>query len=118
MKRLLWGLCIAVVLASSVAAFSGDQDFKLINKTGLTINELYLSASGDDAWGEDVLDVDTLADGAEVEISFSHKESACMWDMKIVDEDGDDIVWEKINLCKATEITLYYKGGKPTADIK
>jgi hypothetical protein len=118
MKRLFWGLCFAVVLASSVAAFSGDQDFTLINKTGLTINELYLSSTGDNEWGEDVLDVDTLADGAKVDITFSHKESECMWDMKIVDEDGDDVVWEKIDLCKASEITLFYKGGKPTATIK
>jgi hypothetical protein len=118
MKRVLLGLCVAVVLATSVAAFSGDQDFTLVNKTGLIINELYLSPTGDDQWGEDVLGVDTLADGAQVEISFSHKETDCMWDMKIVDEDGDDVVWEKINLCKASEITLYYKGGKPTASIK
>jgi hypothetical protein len=117
-KRLFWGLCIAVVLASSVAAFSGDQDFTLINKTGLTIDELYLSPTGDDKWGEDVLDVDTLADGAKVEISFSRAEAECMWDMKIVDADGDDVVWQKINLCKASEITLFYKGNTPTAAIK
>ena len=122
MKRVAWALCLAVVLAASVGAsagaFSGDQDFTLINKTGLTVDELYLSPVNENEWGEDVLGVDTLADGAKVDIEFSHKENECMWDMKIVDEDGDSVVWEDINLCKASEITLFYKGGKPTAQIK
>lgn len=119
MKRVMLGICMALALAASVAAVgSGDQDFTLINKTGLSVDELYLSPSNDNEWGEDVLGVDVLEDGQKVSISFSHKESECMWDMKIVDEDEDDIIWEDINLCKASQITLYYKGGKPTAEIK
>ena len=38
--------------------------------------------------------------------------------MKIVDEDGDEVVWKNINLCKIVEITLFYKNGTPTAQIK
>lgn len=118
MKRVAWAFCLAVVMAVSVAAFSGDQDFTLVNKTGLTIDELYLSPSNHNEWGEDVLGVDTLANGAKVDIEFSHKENECMWDLKIVDEDETSVVWEDINLCKASEITLLYQGKKATAQIK
>jgi len=97
---------------------AGDQDFTLINKTGLTIDELYVSPTSVNDWEEDVLGVDTLANGAKIDIKFSRKESVCSWDMKIVDEDGDEVVWTKLDLCKAEEITLNYANGKPTAIIK
>lgn len=96
----------------------GKQDFTLVNKTGLIINELYVSPSDDDEWGEDVLGRDVLKNNERVDISFSRKEKACKWDLKIVDEDDDPIVWEDIDLCKAEEITLKYEGKKPTAIIK
>ena len=38
--------------------------------------------------------------------------------MKIVDEDDDDVIWTKLDLCTANEITLLYEGKKPTAIIK
>ena len=118
MKRAILGIMAAVVCAGAVASAQGKQDFTLVNKTGLTINELYVSPSNDDEWGEDVLGADILANGAKVEIEFARKEKACKWDLKIVDEDEDDIVWEDIDLCKASEITLKYEGKKPTAIIK
>ena len=118
MKRLLMGLCVAVVCAVSLAAFAGDQDFVLINKTGLTIDEFYVSPADDDEWGEDVLGKDVLKNNESVEIKFSRKETDCIWDIKIVDEDDDPVTWTDIDLCKASEITLFYKNGKPTAQVK
>ena len=118
MKRIAMALCLAVVVAASAGVFAGDQDFVLVNKTGLTIDELYVSPSNDNEWGEDVLGKDVLANNEEVEITFSRKETECVWDLKIVDEDDDDVIWEDINLCKAEQITLYYRNGKPTAEIK
>lgn len=118
MKRFALGLCLAAALAVSAAALAGDQDFVLVNKTGLTIDELYVSPADDDEWGEDVLGKDVLADGESVEIKFSRKEADCVWDLKIVDEDDDEVVWTDIDLCKASQITLKYQNGKPTAEIK
>ena len=120
MKRLAMAVMAAVVLAGSMAAFaaSGKQDFDLVNKTGLTIDEVYVSPATTDDWEEDVLGVDTLANGAKVTITFDRDETACKWDLKIVDEDGDSVVWSNFDLCKAEEITLLYQGKKPTAIIK
>lgn len=118
MKRAILGMVAAVGFAGVVATAQGKQDFTLVNKTGLTINELYVSPSNDDEWGEDVLGADILKDAAKVDIEFARKEKACKWDLKIVDEDEDDITWEDIDLCQASEITLKYEGKKPTAIIK
>lgn len=118
MKRAIVGFLAAVVVCGVTAAAQGKQDFTLVNKTGLVITELYVSPSNDDEWGEDVLGRDVLEDGQKVDIQFSRGDKACKWDLKIVDEDEDDVIWEDIDLCKASEITLKYEGKKPTAIIK
>jgi hypothetical protein len=118
MKRLVLGFFVAALMAGSAAAFSGQQDFTLINKTGLVIDQVYVSPSNTKDWEEDILGQDTLADGAKVHITFSRDTSECMWDLKIVDEDDDEVVWTKLDLCKAEEITLKYEKGQATAIIR
>lgn len=109
---------VVAVMAGSAAVMAGDQDFHLVNKTGLTIDEFYVSPSNVNDWEEDVLGVDVLPNGESVDVAFSRDEEACVWDLKIVDEEGDAVVWNKIDLCKASEITLNYNSGRPTANIR
>lgn len=119
--KLLVAAALALVAVASVtvtAAQRRNLDFTLVNKTGLDINEVYLSPTSDSEWGEDVMGKDILKSGEKVDITFSSAETDCNWDLKIVDEDDDDIIWTKLNLCTANEITLMYEGKKPTAIIK
>lgn len=115
-------ICAASLLCltagSTITAQNRQLDFELLNRTGLIIAELYVSPTSDDEWGEDVLGRDILRHGETVEIQFSRKERECFWDMRIVDEDDDEVVWEKLNLCEASHITLRYENGQPTATIK
>ena len=78
-------VALALVFALSTlvatAAFAqGKQDFTLHNMTGVEIHELYVSPHSSDDWEEDVLGQDTLADGDSVDIHFSPKETARLWD--------------------------------------
>lgn len=121
MKKL--GLSTVVVMVGLLTlvvgiAFAGDQDFTLVNMTGLTIDEFYCSPVDTSDWQEDVLGVDTLESGDSVEITFSRDTEDCSWDLKIVDEEGDEIVWTEIDLCKWATITLFYKDGTPTAKLE
>ncbi len=109
---------IILTLALALSALAGEQDFILVNQTGLTIDQLFCSPTTTQNWEEDVLGVDVLEDEASVHIKFSRSEKACHWDLMIVDEDGDQIVWANINLCETTRITLYYENGEPTAEIE
>jgi hypothetical protein len=61
---------------------------------------------------------DVLSHDASVDISFSRKETTCSWDLKVIDSDKDAVVWENLDLCKASEITLKYEGKHPTALVK
>lgn len=114
--------CLAIVAFASLTLQATQQrrnlDFTLVNRTGLTIMEVYLSPTSSDEWGEDVMGKDVLANREKVDIVFSSAETECNWDLKVVDEDDDSIEWTKLNLCIASEITLMYEGKKPTAIIK
>ena len=108
------------ILATSSSAIAQNKklDFELVNQTGLTINEVYVSPTSADDWEEDVLGRDVLKNGESVEIQFARSETTCSWDLKIVDADNDSVEWAKLDLCSANQITLKYEGKRPTASIK
>jgi hypothetical protein len=109
---------LSLLLASTALALQGKQDFTVVNKTGVEIHELYVSPHSADNWQEDVLGQDTLPSGQSVEIKFSPKEKAKLWDLKVVDGQGNSIEWESLNLLEISEVTLYYKNGKAWAETK
>jgi hypothetical protein len=113
MKKLIYLLPMLFVLA--MAAYAGDQDFTLVNETGVTIDEFYCSAVSTNDWEEDILGQDTLPDGESVDISFAHSEEECNWDFKIKDEDGNEIFWRNVDLCEISTVTIHYEDGKAWA---
>lgn len=113
----LGAVALAAVLAAP-AAQAGAQDFTLINDTGVEIHEVYASPTKADDWEEDIMGRDTLDDGESVDISFSPKEAAKLWDLKVVDGDGNSIIWTRLNLLEISEITLHYQDGRAWADLE
>ena len=109
---------LSLILASTALALQGKQDFTVVNKTGVEIHELYVSPHSADNWQEDVLGADTLPTGKSVEITFSPKERAKLWDLKVVDGEGNSIEWTGLNLLEISEVTLFYKNGKAWAETK
>lgn len=108
----------ALLLAMAVCASAGTQDFTLVNATGLAIDKLHVSPANDNTWGEDILGLDVLENGASCHITFSSEQDDCKWDLKIVDADGDAIIWTGLNLCKISKVTLSYEDKKPTATVE
>ncbi len=94
---------------------AGDQDFTLVNDTGFTVDQVYITPADSDDWGDDILGRDTLADGESVDIKFHRKEKAKHWDLKVVDTHGDAVKWEDINLLEVAKITIHYKNDKAWA---
>lgn len=110
------GLALLTAMGASAQVF----DFTLVNKTGFTIDEIYVSPNGDDEWGEDVMSLDVLANGKSVEISFDEDYEELLldfdidlYDLKVVDEDGDEYYWTKLKLetINSIEISLDKKGN-------
>ena len=134
MRSFIARTTLVAVLAASVTAFAsngisaptrddaqvvrvsvGPQDFTLVNKTGLTIMEVYVSPSESDEWEEDVMGKDVLGDGESVDISFDRKETAAKWDLKVVTDKKQSYEWEGLNLLKIEKVTIALEKGKPVA---
>jgi hypothetical protein len=104
--------------SSSTADQGSKQDFTLDNETGVEIHKVYVSPHDANDWQEDILGKDTLPSGQSVDIKFSPKEQAAMWDLRVEDSQGNAIEWENLNLLKISKVTLHYKDGKATADTE
>ncbi len=110
MKIIKTGLllsAVASVLAAG-AAFAGDADFTLLNRTGYTLREIYISPSHRNSWGDDRMGQGYLDNGRSRLFKFSDK-SSCKQDLKVVfDDDESEVVWEEFDLCEINKITLKY----------
>jgi len=107
-----------LLLANRQSAVAGDQDFTLVNKTGVEIHALHVSPADANKWGPDILGKDTLEDGQSVEIKFHEDEETEKWDLRIEDKDGQAIEWEDLNLMKISKVILHYSDGKATAEVE
>jgi len=103
-------LTLAISMAS--AAMAGDADFTLRNKTGYQIDEVYVSSSASKNWGKDIMGKDSLDDGEHVKIVFPRRSDACIFDIKVKYEDGDEAEWGGVDLCKYDVITLHWDKAK------
>jgi len=103
---------------SPASSTASDQDFALVNQTGVTIDKLYVAPHDSDDWEEDILGADTLANGETLEIKFHRAEKAPIWDLRIEDKQGNSIEWENLNLLEISKVTLTYKDGKATAQTE
>lgn len=110
-------LFLAVLLCAPVA-FAGEQDFTLVNRTGVDIYELYVAPSDQTDWEEDVLGADILADGDSVHVTFSSAEDSELWDIKVVDGHGNDVHWLQVDLTSVSRVTLYQRKGRTWAETE
>jgi hypothetical protein len=114
MTRNVMACAISAVLTAGYA-FAGDADFTLVNRTGYTLREVYVSPSHKNAWGKDRMGENVLENGKARLFKFSDK-SSCKQDLKVVfDDDESEVVWEEFDLCELSKITLKY--NRKTRDV-
>lgn len=105
-------------LFAPITSFAGTQDFTIINQTGYTIYEVYVSETTNDDWEEDILGKDVLDNGGRLNVTFSGR-SACLWDIMVLDEDDNSVEWSGINLCEVSVVVLRCdKSGECWADYE
>jgi hypothetical protein len=118
MKAAILACVLAAMTSTGLGAQGRNLDFELLNRTRYVVTHIFVAPSSSDDWGEDIMGKDVLGAGESVEIEFSRSERDCRWDLKIIDEDEDEIEWTGLNLCTASHITLLYENGVPTAIVK
>ncbi|SNR99527.1 MULTISPECIES: argininosuccinate lyase [unclassified Azospirillum] len=110
-KRMIMSAFVLTALVGNAWA-EAKQNFTLKNRTGYTISEVYVSPAKSDDWEEDILGRDVLSEGERVDITFSRKEKSCIWDLKVVYDDGTPAEWEGFNLCEVSTISIFYDRKK------
>ena len=98
MKKLTQlALAAAILCAVTLPAFAARKaTVKIINQSKWEIHHVYLSSSDDRSWGEDLLEDEVLAKGDTLTLSNI---SCDVYDIQVVDEDGDECVIEEVDLC-------------------
>jgi hypothetical protein len=118
MKKILSAVA-AIVLSVSGVTYAGEQDFVLVNDTGVDIAGVYISAASVDNWEENMLaDDEVLPAGNEVEVNFAPEEESELWDIKVVDGEGASIVWTQLKLTEIHRVTLKLTDGSPIAELE
>jgi hypothetical protein len=105
----------ALCATFATGALASDADFKMVNKTGYQIDEVYASPASANSWGADIMGKGALANGASVDITFPHGGSACKFDLKVKYNDGDTAEWNDVNLCQYETISLFWDGKQTRA---
>jgi len=93
-------VCVAalLLLAASAPAFAAKKmtTIKVVNQSKWEIHHLFLSSTTDHEWGPDQLGDDVISSGE----SFTLTDIQCdKYDIRVVDEDGDECVVENVKLC-------------------
>jgi hypothetical protein len=93
-KRISLLLSLSIVLA--VPMFASSSTVKINNKSKWNIFHLYIAPHDTDDWGPDQLGEEAIATGG----SFTVTDIPCeVYDVKVVDEDGDECIIEAAKLC-------------------
>lgn len=108
MRALTLSAAVVLFLASGSSMAQSKQDFRLTNKTGYTIDQVYVAPSKSNDWEEDVLGRDTLSNGESVDITFPKKNQVCSYDLKVVYDDNTPVEWYNFNLCEISKISIFY----------
>jgi hypothetical protein len=97
MKTLSTAAVLSLLLAAPLIAAPKHATVKVINQSKWEIHHLYLSSSTDNEWGEDQLGEEVLAKGDSITLTDIECDT---YDIKVVDEDGDECIIEEADLCR------------------
>ena len=89
-------LALSCLFAAPVFASDTDAQVNIVNNSSWDIHKLFISSVDTQEWGQDQLGDDAIASGN----SYTLTGIPCdAYDVKIVDEDGDECVVNAVALC-------------------
>ena len=93
-----YALVAAALAAFALPSFAeGKAKVKVINQSKWEIHHVFISPSEQDDWGPDQIGEHVLAKGDSFTI---HSIPCDTYDIKVVDEDGDECIIEQVPLCR------------------
>lgn len=83
---------------------SADPSFRLVNRSAVTINEIYVSSSEDSQWGPDRLGRNVLPPGQAFIIRLPA--GMCVNDVRVVYANGQAVERRGVNTCALVDLPL------------
>jgi hypothetical protein len=102
-------LALAAVFATPASA-QQNPDFWLVNNSGRTIAEAYVSSSSVNNWGADVLGQNVLASGMRFAIR-PPRDGTCIFDIRVVYSDGTAEERRRVNTCTISDVVFTSQGS-------
>lgn len=103
LRRVL--LVIGLLAAAPALAQSTDPSFNLVNRSGQTINEIYVSPVREPNWGRDLLGSNVLPNGRSFPVRLSPS-VGCRQDVRVVYADGRPEERRNVDTCAITEMVF------------
>lgn len=113
-------IVVLAVLAIGSGAFAGDADFILVNRAGYAPNEVFISPTARNNWGNDRLGDNQLPNGQSRKFKLGDTKH-CVQDIRVVfTDDESEVDWEGFDLCELNKISLRYdrKSGDVSAETE
>jgi len=102
---------LVLVLVGAISA-QHDVTFTLVNKTGFEFVDIFISATDQDQWSED-LSLGVFTDLEAKDFKMTTTEKICQYDLKAVRPDSTELLFKGVNLCKKLIVTLLYEFDQP-----
>lgn len=119
-----WALAALVVagvgLGAPGAAVADNRDFTIVNESGANMLKLWISPSSSSDWEDEMLKGQVVRPGKRKTITFSSRyaRDECEFDLKYVDANNDSWTFNKIDLCKVSELTFTRQGERVSGSWK
>lgn len=110
-RRILLAALVALATAAPAAAQTADPSFNLVNRSGQTIREIYVSPTRETTWGRDWLGADVLPSGRTFPVRLPAS-AGCQHDVRVVYADGRPEERRNVNTCALVQLVF---GATPGA---
>ena len=104
LRRGLGAALVALGLASPALAQSSDPSFRINNRSGVTIHEVYVSSAARTDWGSDRLGQNVLQSGQSLTLRLPMGE--CVNDIRLVFVNGRNLERRNVNTCNITDYNI------------
>jgi hypothetical protein len=96
---------VAFTSAGSVARGGAQAiaDFRLVNRSGRTIQQLFVSPASDQNWGADRLGQNVLPNGRTFTVTLP-RDGTCVYDIRVVYDNNTAAEKRRINTCQINDV--------------
>lgn len=109
-SQVVFGGTARAPAAGGGQAAGNDPSFRLVNRTGRTIERAFASPSADNNWGQDRLGQHLLPNGRYLTIRLP-ADGNCEYDVRVIYQGGGEDEQRRLNTCARNEVVFGSGGG-------